>query len=151
MNLIRKYFPLAGITTDIIVGFPTETEEQFEETMRFVERVKFSQLHIFPYSKRDGTAAAKLYKDLSGKIKASRLKRLEELGQKLKLEFINQNKTAKVLIEEKNGDYFEGYSENYIKCYVQGNLQVGDIVEVEFDKPYLQGTTAKLKNVDINA
>lgn len=145
MKLIRKYFPLAGITTDIIVGFPTETEQDFEETMHFVERVKFSQLHIFPYSKRDGTAAAKLYKDLSGKIKANRLKILEELGQKLKLEFIQKNKTAKVLIEEKNGDYFEGYSENYIKCYVQCDLQVGDIVEVEFVEPFLQGAKTKLK------
>lgn len=147
VNLIRKYFPLAGITTDIIVGFPTETEEQFEETMKFAERVKFSQLHIFPYSKRDGTAAAKLYKDISGKIKAERLKKLECLGQKLKLDFINQNKTAKVLIEEKNGDYFEGYSENYIKCYIQADLQVGDIVEVEFLKPFLQGAKVKLKNL----
>lgn len=145
MKLIRKYFPLAGITTDIIVGFPTETEEQFEETMQFVERVKFSQLHIFPYSKRDGTAAAKLYKDLSGKIKASRLKRLEALGQKLKLDFISQNKTAKVLIEEKNGDYYEGYSENYIKCYLQGDFKVGDIVDIEFVEPFLQGAKVKLK------
>lgn len=148
MNLIRKYFPLAGITTDIIVGFPTETEEDFEETMRFVERVKFSQLHIFPYSKRDGTVASKLYKDLSGKVKAERLKRLEELGNKLKLDFIKQNKTAKVLIEEKNGDWFEGYSENYVKCYVQGNLKVGDIVDVGFEKPFRQGVKVLLKNND---
>lgn len=148
MNLIRKYFPLAGITTDIIVGFPTETEEDFEDTMRFVERVKFSQLHIFPYSKRDGTVASKLYKDLSGKVKAERLKRLEELGKKLKLDFIKQNKTAKVLIEEKNGDWFEGYSENYVKCYVQGNLKVGDIVDVGFEKPFRQGVKVLLKNND---
>lgn len=144
VNLIRKYFPLAGITTDIIVGFPTETEDDFEETMRFVERVKFSQLHIFPYSKRDGTVASKLYKDLPGKIKAERLKKLEALGQKLKLEFIKHNKTAKVLIEEKNGEYFEGYSENYIKCYVKGNFKVGDIVDIEFSEPYLQGAKVKI-------
>ena len=145
VNLIRKYFPMAGITTDIIVGFPTETEEHFEQTMQFVERVKFSQLHIFPYSKRDGTVASKLYKDLSGKIKTIRLKQLEQLGQKLKLDFINQNKFAKVLIEEKNGEFYEGYSENYIKCYIQGDFQVGDIVEVEFERPYLQGVKVKLK------
>ncbi len=144
VNLIRKYYPLAGITTDIIVGFPTETEEDFEATMQFVERVKFSQLHIFPYSKRDGTVASKIYKDLSGKVKTARLKRLEELGQRLKLEFINQNKTAKVLIEEKNGEFFEGYSENYVKCYVQGDLQVGDIVEAEFVEPYAQGAKVKI-------
>ena len=108
VNLIRKHFPLAGITTDIIVGFPTETEEEFLQTMKFVEKVKFSQLHIFPYSKREGTVAAKLYKDLPGQVKADRMKRLSELGKRLKNEFILKNKTAKVLIEQKNGEYFEG-------------------------------------------
>lgn len=146
VNLIRKYFPLAGITTDIIVGFPTETEEDFEETMKFVEKVKFSQLHIFPYSKRDGTAAAKLYKDLSGSVKTNRLKRLEKLGEKLKSQFLTANKTGKVLIEEKVGEYFEGYTENYIKCYCQGVAKVGDIVKVEFQKPYKEGMLCTIKN-----
>lgn len=139
MQCIRKHFPLAGITTDIIVGFPTETEEDFEETLKFVERVKFSQLHIFPYSKRDGTVASKLYADLSGKMKTERAKRLEELGKKLKKNFLLQNKTAKVLIEEKVGDFFEGYSENYIRCYLQGDFKVGDIVDVRIGKPYKDG------------
>ena len=134
--LIRKYFPLAGITTDIIVGFPTETEEDFEETLKFVERVKFSQLHIFPYSKRDGTAASKLYKDLSGKVKNERVKRLEELGDRLKTEFLR---------EAKNGDYFDGYTENYIKCYVSGDLKVGEIVDVQIEKPFKDGVLATAK------
>lgn len=134
VNLIRKYFPLAGITTDIIVGFPTETEENFEETLNFVKKIKFSKLHIFPYSKRDGTAAAKLYKDLSGKVKTDRLKRLEEVGLKLSEDFVKQNKKGKVLIEQKTGDYFEGYTENYIKCCFMGDYHVGDIVEVDLDK-----------------
>lgn len=143
--LIRKYFPLAGITTDIIVGFPTETEEDFEETLKFVESVKFSQLHIFPYSKRDGTAASKLYKDLSGKVKNERVKRLEELGDRLKTEFLRENKTGKVLIEAKNGDYFDGYTENYIKCYVSGDLKVGEIVDVQIEKPFKDGVLATAK------
>lgn len=143
--LIRKYFPLAGITTDIIVGFPTETEEDFEETLKFVESVKFSQLHIFPYSKRDGTAASKLYKDLSGKVKNERVKRLEELGDRLKTEFLKENKTGKVLIETKNGDYFDGYTENYIKCYVSGDLKVGEIVDVQIEKSFKDGVLATAK------
>ena len=143
--LIRKYFPLAGITTDIIVGFPTETEEDFEETLKFVERVKFSQLHIFPYSKRDGTAASKLYKDLLGKVKNERVKRLEELGDRLKTEFLRENKTGKVLIEAKNRDYFDGYTENYIKCYVSGDLKVGEIVDVQIEKPFKDGVLATAK------
>jgi len=143
VNLIRKYFPLAGITTDIIVGFPTETDEDFEETIAFVERVNFSQLHIFPYSKRDGTAAAKIYKDLSGTIKMQRLKRLEALGERLKTEFLYKNKFAKVLVEEKNGEYFEGYTENYIKCFLQGEFEVGEIVDVKILKPYNGGALAE--------
>lgn len=139
VNKIRKYFPNAGITTDIIVGFPTETDEDFETTMKFVEKIKFSQLHIFPYSKRNGTAASKLYKDLSGNIKTQRLKRLEELGKKLSLDFINQNKTGKVLIEEFANGYFEGYTENYIKCFLQGDFEVGDIVDVKIIKPFKKG------------
>lgn len=139
VNKIRKYFPNAGITTDIIVGFPTETDEDFETTMQFVEKIKFSQLHIFPYSKRNGTAASKLYKDLSGNIKTQRLKRLEELGKKLGLDFINQNKTGKVLIEEFADGYFEGYTENYIKCFLQGDFEVGDIVDVKIIKPFKNG------------
>lgn len=139
VNKIRKYFPNAGITTDIIVGFPTETDDDFEQTMKFVEKIQFSQLHIFPYSKRDGTVAEKLYKDLSGTVKMQRLKRLEKLGETLKIDFINQNKTGRVLIEEKNGDYCEGYTENYIKCYVKGDFNVGDIVEVKIVKPFKNG------------
>lgn len=139
VNKIRKYFPNAGITTDIIVGFPTETDDDFEQTMKFVEKIQFSQLHIFPYSKRDGTVAEKLYKDLSGTVKMQRLKRLEKLGETLKIDFINQNKTGRVLIEEKNGDYCEGYTENYIKCYVKGDFNVGDIVEVKMVNPFKNG------------
>ena len=143
VNLIRKYFPLAGITTDIIVGFPTETEEDFQKTMKFVEKIKFSQLHLFPFSMRDGTAAAKLYKDLNGDIKADRLKRLDAVGKKTREEFLKANKSGKVLVEEKNGQFYEGYTENYIKCYFKEKCKVGDVVEVEIIEPFKDGVLAK--------
>lgn len=147
IKLIRKHFPLAGITTDVIVGFPTETEENFVTTLDFVKKVGFSQLHIFPYSKREGTAAAKLYKDLSGDIKSDRVKRLSEVGKKLKEEFIKQNKTGEVLIEEKEGQFFVGYTKNYIKCYLQDDsLSVGDIVTVKIESPYKEGAKASILN-----
>jgi len=143
---IRKVFPNAGITTDIIVGFPTETDEDFEDTLKFVEKVKFSQLHIFPYSKRDGTTASKLYKDLSGDIKISRLKKLEAVGERLKKEFISSNKTGKVLIEEKVGDCFVGYTENYIRCFLKEEVKIGQVVDVKILKPFKNGALAeKLK------
>lgn len=142
VKLIRKYFPNAGITTDIIVGFPTESEEDFKQTVEFVKRIRFSQLHIFPYSKRKGTTATKIYKDLSGEIKKERLNILKKVGDELKEEFIKNNLTGNVLIEEKNGDYFEGYTENYIKCYLKEDVKVGDIVSVRILKPFKQGALA---------
>ena len=147
VKLIRKYFPLAGITTDIIVGFPTETEEDFAATLAFVEKVKFSQLHIFPYSKRDGTAAAKLYKDLPSEVKHSRAKRLTELGKQLQQEFFAQNTTGKVLIEEKVGKFCVGYTENYIRCFINANLQVGEVVKVNLTKPFKNGMLGEQMNI----
>ncbi len=143
VNLIRKYFPLAGITTDIIVGFPTETEKDFQKTMKFVEKIKFSQLHLFPFSMRDGTAAAKLYKDLNGDIKADRLKKLDAVGKKTREDFLKANKSGKVLVEEKNGQFYEGYTENYIKCYFKEKCKVGDVVDVEIIEPFKDGVLAK--------
>ena len=144
VKLIRKYFPLAGITTDVIVGFPTETDKDFETTLKFVEKMKFSQLHIFPFSMRDGTAAKKLFKDLSGSVKTERAKHLEELGKKLKKEFILKNKTAKVLVEEIKDGMCEGYSENYIKCVFKGDFKVGDIVDVKIKKPFKDGAFCEI-------
>lgn len=143
VTLIRKYFKNAGITTDVIVGFPTETESNFAETVEFIKKVQFADLHIFPYSKRDGTVAAKIYKDLPKEVKMKRVAVLEEVKKELKEKFINENSVLKVLIEEEKDGYFQGYSENYIKCYLQGNFKVGDIVTCEIKKPFKDGTLVK--------
>ena len=108
VELIRRYFPLAGITTDVIVGFPTETEESFRETVEFIEEIEFSDLHIFPYSNRTGTVASKLYKDLPKSVKTKREKVLEEIKKRDKLKFIEKNDTATILLEEeKNGVFYK--------------------------------------------
>ncbi len=130
VELIRKYFPLAGITTDVIVGFCDESEEEFENTYNFIKDVAFSELHIFSYSPREGTQAYKIYKDIPADIKKERAKRLESLGKELKQKFITQNSNLSVLFEEKENDYFVGYSKNYIKCYVQSEV---DIINQERD------------------
>ena len=143
VTLIRKYFKNAGITTDVIVGFPTETESNFAETVEFIKKVQFADLHIFPYSKRDGTVAAKIYKDLPKEVKMKRVAVLEKVKKELKEQFINENSVLKVLIEEEKDGYFQGYSENYIKCYLQGNFKVGDIVTCEIKKPFKDGTLVK--------
>lgn len=144
VNLIRKYFPLAGITTDVIVGFPNESDEEFEETYKFIEEIKFSQLHIFKYSMREGTVASKIYKDLAPEIKQTRLDRLENLGEKLKKEFLSLNKNVEVLIEEKEGEHYVGYSKNYIKCYLNSqNDEVNKIVCGQILENYKDGVIIK--------
>ena len=140
VNLIRKYFKNAGITTDVIAGFPTETEEDFEKSCEFIKKVNFSDLHIFPYSKREGTVASKIYKDLPKSVKNERVKVLEEIKKKDKLNFIKKNDIVEILIEEEKNGAFYGYSKNYIRCVLKGNFKVGEIVRAKIIEPGLEST-----------
>lgn len=117
-QIIRKYMPYAGLTTDIIVGFPTETDEDFNDSLDLVEKVKFSKIHVFKYSKRKGTPAANMKSQVDGNIKIERSEKLIEANDRLMEEFIekNKNRSLKVLFEERKGDYYEGYTTNYIRC-----------------------------------
>ena len=144
VSLIRKYFPYAGITTDVIVGFPDETEDEFKATLEFVKNVGFYMLHIFQYSHREGTVASKM-KDILPEIKKERAIRLEQVNKILQQKFIEENrdKELSVLIEEQKGEYFIGHSKNFIKCYIKGNFKIGDIVSVKIQKAYKDGVIAK--------
>ncbi|NMA49595.1 MAG: tRNA (N(6)-L-threonylcarbamoyladenosine(37)-C(2))-methylthiotransferase MtaB [Tissierellia bacterium] len=117
--LIRKYMPNAGLTTDIIVGFPGETDKEFEETYNYVNEIGFSRIHIFKYSKRRGTPAAEMKGQIYGEIKNHRSDCLIELGDKLALDFHNKflGKELSVLFEEmdkKNNNIYEGYTTNIL-------------------------------------
>ena len=122
--LVREAFPSAALTTDIIVGFPTETEEDFEATLALAEEARFSQIHCFAYSRRAGTAAAKL-KELAPQVKKERLGRLMALGRRLREEYEGAflGKTLELVPEEEKDGYTEGYSENYIRLYVRGSVK----------------------------
>lgn len=130
VNLIRKYFPDASITTDVIVGFPTETDDAFDKTVNFLKTVQFSDLHIFPYSKREGTVAYSL-KSLDGKIVSERVKVLNDIKKQLNATYNKSfiGKSLKVLFEDDEGEYITGYSENYIKVYSKA-AEKNSIVEV---------------------
>lgn len=119
VRLIRKYFPLAGITTDVIVGFPTETDEEFLISKEFVKSVGFSDVHCFPYSPRKGTASYKKYKPLDSSVIDGRMKEMLEIKENLKKDFLLKNvgATHEVLFEEYENGYCAGYSENYIRFY----------------------------------
>ncbi len=124
-NRIRKFFPMAAITTDVITGFPGETQEEFEETKVFVRKVKFAQMHIFPFSVRRGTKAQDMPGQLSQSVKSGRAEELIEIGRQMELEYKKQflHKEIEVLIEEKLliGDkYYQiGYTKEYVKIALE--------------------------------
>lgn len=125
--LIREYYKHPAFTTDVIVGFPGETEEEFETTKQFVEKVKFAELHVFKYSKRNGTRAAVMENQVDEQIKAKRsdilIKTGEELKSRYRKEFIG--KKMPVLFEEKisvNGsEYYIGHTAEYVKIALKTN------------------------------
>ncbi|UEB33301.1 tRNA (N(6)-L-threonylcarbamoyladenosine(37)-C(2))-methylthiotransferase MtaB [Finegoldia magna] len=118
INLIRQYYPNAAITTDIIVGFPGETDEDFEQTLSFVDKIQFSKIHVFKYSNRKGTVASKMKNQVSGVVKKERSKILIEKSKYYTDKFLDNmlNQPIKVLFESKNDDgYIKGYTTNYIR------------------------------------
>lgn len=134
VKLIRKYFASPAITTDIIVGFPGETKKDFEESKTFVEKVKFYETHIFPYSIREGTKAANM-PQVDGNEKAQRANILNEINLKNQKEFrtLRIGKEDELLCEEifiKDGiEYFTGYTKEYVKVAVlNSDLKTNDIV-----------------------
>ncbi len=145
VKLIRKNFENPNISTDIIVGFPGETDKEFKKTYNFAKKVKFANIHIFPYSLRSGTVAEKM-PQVDGNIKKIRVKKLEKLNEKLNKAYIKKSKKQilTVLVEEKVDDYFVGHTENYIKCYIKDNVDIDSFVEVKIEEPYKDGAIAKL-------
>lgn len=120
-ELLRKYFVHPAITTDVIVGFPGETEEEFEQTKAYLEHIHFYEMHIFKYSKRKGTRAAVMPDQIDEQIKAARSEKLIALGHDMSKEFrkFYIGKNEEVLFEEKavigDKEYFVGYTKEYIK------------------------------------
>ncbi len=120
-ELLRKYFVHPAITTDVIVGFPGETEEEFEQTKAYLEHIHFYEMHIFKYSKRKGTRAAVMPDQIDEQIKAARSEKLIALGHDMSKEFrkFYIGKNEEVLFEEKavigDKEYFVGYTKEYVK------------------------------------
>ncbi|MFY9214871.1 MAG: tRNA (N(6)-L-threonylcarbamoyladenosine(37)-C(2))-methylthiotransferase MtaB, partial [Tissierellaceae bacterium] len=134
VDLIRSYMPDAGITTDIIVGFPGESDEEFIETLEFVKNIRFSRIHVFKYSPRKGTPAAKYKDQVHGTIKSQRSESLIKLAEQMMREFNYRflGKKMEVLFEKIDGDYYEGYTSNYIRVKVDSDKDlVGQVVKVD--------------------
>lgn len=145
VRLIRGYFPDAAFTTDVIVGFCGETEEEFEQTCRFVEQIGFADIHVFPYSARKGTVASR-WEDTPAEVKHLRAERLGEIKRKLKSDFLNSQigKTEEVLAERSRNGMWEGYSRNYTRVYFKGNATEGQTVKVIAKELYKDGVKGDL-------
>lgn len=124
-RMIYEAFPSVAITTDIIVGFPTETEEDFADSLKIVEEAGFAQIHAFPYSPREGTNAYKRYKELPSAVKKERVERLLLKGAEEKKRYMQAfvGKVLEIVPENCIDGYTEGYSENYIRVYVEGEME----------------------------
>lgn len=134
---IRSYLPNIAFTTDVIVGFPGESDEEFEETYNFIKKVNYSELHVFPYSPRKNTPAAKMKDQVNDQVKHDRASRLLQLSKELNRDFALKQvgKTLKVLFEKRDGNYLVGHAGDYLKVKVRtdDNL-IGEIANVRIDR-----------------
>lgn len=127
---IRSIRPDISISTDIIVGFPYETEELFLNTLEFSKKIKFSKIHVFPYSIRVGTAAANMKEQVDEVVKKMRVKRLMAVSHMLEVDYYNKfkDKELDILIETCDNNVSEGHTSNYLLVSVPENIKVGEIV-----------------------
>ena len=131
VELLRNAYPEVHLTTDVIVGFPGETEEEFNKTYEFLKEIKFYKMHVFKYSPRSGTVAAKMPNQIDGNIKEERSNKLIELSDKNEKEY-NQKyigKEVEVLLEEREGEYLKGHTTNYMVVKMKTNENLENTIQ----------------------
>lgn len=126
VNMLRNNFENVGLTADVIVGFPGETEEEFNKTVEFLNKIKFSKIHVFQYSPREGTRAAKMTEQIKSEIKEERSKKIIDISKKYEEEFLDNQigKNLEVLFEQQENEFWKGHTKNYIVVQKKGkNLE----------------------------
>lgn len=128
VSLIRSRLPEAAITTDIIVGFPGETEAEFEESYNFCQRMEFTRIHVFPYSPREGTEAARMTPSVTDKVKKQRSQRMLALAGESVQNFSRRflGTTMEVLWEKQSGGIWSGHTDNYITVYTKSDKDLAN-------------------------
>lgn len=155
INEIRNIRPDISITTDVIVGFPGETDELFNETVQTIKDIKFTKLHVFPYSKREGTVAASMKNQVDGNIKKERVKILLSLSKELEKEYMLKyiDKEIDFIPEVYKDGYLIGHTENYLLIKAKGKEEnVNKTVTVkiqELDYPYLLSKIKQLETANV--
>ena len=147
VELLRKYFPECAVTTDMIVAFPGETEEEFAESLAFIRKCAFADMHIFPYSRRPGTPADKMPGQHNNATKEARSRAAiavaEEMSRAYRESWIGR--TLEVLFEEKDEEFYTGHAPNYVKVYAEGENLHNEIRTVTITGVYQDGVTGDLK------
>lgn len=144
VQLIREYYHDANVTTDLICGFPTETDEDFEETKNFIQKVGFGQVHVFGYSARKGTVAAK-YRLLPPGVVAKRCEEAQRIAAELHAKYLSSlvGKKIEVLFEEEQDGYIAGYGREYARVYAKG-AKAGQIIRVTATELFRDGLLANI-------
>ncbi|MGN1323848.1 MAG: tRNA (N(6)-L-threonylcarbamoyladenosine(37)-C(2))-methylthiotransferase MtaB [Bacilli bacterium] len=143
---IRKMIKDVSITTDLIVGFPNEDEKDMEDTLKFIKEIKFTKIHTFPYSKREGTKAASMENQIDETIKRKRVKTVLELSDQLEQDFYQSklNETEEVIIEQTKDGKSYGYTSNYIKVEIDSPLKPNEVISVKINKVNNKKVTGKI-------
>ena len=140
VKLLRKSFKDVALTTDIIVGFPGETEKEFENTYNFLDKIRLTKMHIFKYSPREGTRAAVMPNQIDGNIKEQRSQKLIELSNKNEEEFLKEQigKEVEVLFEEQEGELWKGHTSNYLVVKKEGKKleNILQVVKIDMVKEF---------------
>lgn len=128
---LRTLWPDVALTTDIIVGFPGETDEEFEETIDFVKDIQLAQIHIFPFSPREGTPAARMKNQIAPEVKEKRVKILTAVEKELRHNFMEKHvgETLEVLFEKYHDGKVTGHTSNYLKVSVQGSEELENTIQ----------------------
>ena len=141
VELLYEYFPNCAVTTDMIVAFPGETEEEFTESLAFIKKCRFADMHIFPYSRRPGTPADKMPGQHSNAVKEDRSRRAiavaEEMSKTYRENMVGSRQ--EVLFEEESGPYYVGHTPNYVKVYAKGENLHNVVCSVEITEIYKDG------------
>ena len=146
LERLRNAFPGCAITTDMIVGFPGETEEEFEQSLAFIRECQFADMHIFPYSKRPGTPAAEMPGQLSNAVKEARSRRAIAVAQDMSRCYHQEllGTTQAVLVEGMEGEHSVGHAMNYVKIYIPGAYPRNEIQTVAVKSLYGDGVTGEV-------
>ena len=148
VRLLQKHFPGCAVTTDMIVAFPGETEEEFLQSLEFIRQCGFADMHIFPYSRRPGTPADKMPCQHDNATKEDRSRRAIAVAEELSAAYRDRmiGTSRQVLFEEESGSYFTGHCPNYIRVYARGEGLHNQVKTVEITGLYRDGVLGVIKN-----